>query len=202
MSKRRRLIVANWKMYGRLTSGLVLARDVAEKAEIARPLNFDVVICPPATLTWAVGEAILGTPVILGAQDCHTATHGAYTGDLSAAMFVDLGCRYVILGHSERRALHGETSELVSRKVESAQAAGLMTIVCVGETAEQLSAGSTAEIIEEQLKASLPNKCKTASLVIAYEPVWAIGSGQQPSPTDISATHKLIRATLGPAGEA
>src|ERR1700722_4440209 len=124
MSKRRRLIVANWKMYGRLTSGLVLARDVAEKAEIARPLNFDVVICPPATLTWAVGEAILGTPVILGAQDCHTATHGAFTGDLSAAMFVDLGCRYIILGHSERRYGHGESRELRAEKVDTAHSPG------------------------------------------------------------------------------
>src|SRR5271170_5915356 len=103
MPKRRRLAIGNWKMYGRLTSGLQLARDVAEKANANKPFNFDLVICPPATLTWPVSEAIMGSPISLGAQDCHTATHGAYTGDISAAMFADLGCRYVILGHSERR---------------------------------------------------------------------------------------------------
>lgn len=201
MSKRRRLVVANWKMYGRLTSGLVLARDVAEKAEAARPLNFDLVICPPATLTWAVGEAILGTPVSLGGQDCHTATHGAYTGDVSAAMFVDLGCRYIILGHSERRYGHGETSELIAQKVEAAQLAGLTTIVCVGETAEQLQSGATAEIIEKQLRESLPKNVKTANLVIAYEPVWAIGTGQQPAPEDVVVVHQLIRKVLGEVGQ-
>jgi triosephosphate isomerase len=201
MSKRRRLVAGNWKMYGRLTSGLVLARDVADKARANKPLDFDIVICPPATLTWAVSEAIMGSPVMLGAQDCHTATHGAYTGDLSAAQFADLGCRYVIVGHSERRQGHGETNELVAQKVEAAQLAGLTAILCIGETAEQLAAGSTAEIIEQQLKASLPDKCKMSNLVVAYEPIWAIGTGQQPSPTDIVAVNKVIRNALGEAGD-
>ena len=188
-------------MYGRLTSGLVLARDIAEKAQSSKPLNFDITICPPATLTWAISEAIMGSPVMLGAQDCHTATHGAYTGDLSAAQFADIGCRYVILGHSERRMAHGESNELVSRKVEAAQLAGLNAIICVGETAEQLQAGATADIIEKQLRESLPEKCKLAHVVIAYEPVWAIGTGQQPSATDIQSVHRLIRQILGPMGE-
>ena len=201
MSKRRRLIVGNWKMYGRLTSGLVLARDVAEKAQANKPLPFDLVICPPATLIWPISEAIMGSHVMLGAQDCHTATHGAYTGDLSAAMFTDLGCRYVILGHSERRLGHGETDELVAQKVEAAQMASLTTIVCVGETAEQLESGEAADVIEQQLKASLPEKFKTSALVVAYEPVWAIGSGQQPAPEDIAAVHRTIRKILGTAGE-
>jgi triosephosphate isomerase len=200
MSKRRRLIVANWKMYGRLTSGLVLARDVSEMAEASRPLAFDIVICPPATLTWAVAEAILGRPVMIGAQDCHTATHGAYTGDLSAAMFADLGCRFVIVGHSERRGKHGETNELIAAKVESVQVAGLTAIVCIGETAEQLQSGSANEIIEKQLRESLPKNVKMSQLVIAYEPVWAIGTGQTPSPEDIVAIHAHIRKTLGEAG--
>jgi triosephosphate isomerase len=201
MAKRRRLIVANWKMYGRLTSGLVLARDVAEKAEGARPLNFDVVICPPATLAWAISEVLAGTPVSLGAQDCHTETHGAFTGDISAAMFTDLGCRYIILGHSERRHGHGEPSELIAKKVEAAQMAGLTTIVCVGETAAELKAGSTADIIEKQLRESLPKTVKLANLVIAYEPVWAIGTGQVPVAEDVVTVHKLIRKVLGEAGE-
>jgi triosephosphate isomerase len=201
MAKRRRLVIGNWKMYGRLTSGLVLARDLAEKAEAAKPLSFDIVICPPATLVWPISDAIMGSPVMLGAQDCHTATHGAYTGDLSAAMFADLGCRYVILGHSERRIAHGESNALIAQKVEAAQLAGLTAVLCVGETTEQLQAGETAEIIQKQLKESLPEKCKMAHLVVAYEPVWAIGSGQQPSPDDIGAVHKIIRAALGPVGE-
>jgi len=201
MSKRRRLIVGNWKMYGRLTSGLVLARDLAEKATAHKPLDFDMVICPPATLTWAINEAILGSPILLGAQDCHTATHGAYTGDISAAQLADIGCRYVIVGHSERRIGHVESNELIAQKVEAAQMAGLTAIVCVGETAEQLAAGSTAEIIAKQLRASLPEKCRMSNLVVAYEPVWAIGSGQQPSPVEIAAVNKVIRKTLGEAGE-
>ncbi len=201
MSKRRRMAVGNWKMYGRLTSGMVLARDLVEKAEANKPLDFDIVICPPATLVWPISEAVLGSPISLGAQDCHTATHGAYTGDLGAAMFADLGCRYVILGHSERRNGHGETNELIAAKVAAAQLSGLTAILCVGETAEQLASGETAEIIEKQLKESIPDKCRMSSLVIAYEPVWAIGSGQQPSPTDIVAVNKIIRKALGPAGD-
>ena len=201
MPKRRRLVVGNWKMYGRLTSGLQLARDLVEKAGQGTLHNFDIVICPPATLTWPISEVLVGSPIVLGAQDCHTATHGAYTGDISAAMFADLGCRYVILGHSERRLGHGETSDLISRKVSAAQLAGLTTVLCVGETAEELGSGSAAAIIENQLRASLPEKCKMANLVIAYEPVWAIGSGQQPQPQDIAEVHKLIRKTLGAVGE-
>ncbi|MDR3424787.1 MAG: triose-phosphate isomerase [Alphaproteobacteria bacterium] len=201
MSKRRRLIVANWKMYGRLTSGLVLARDIAEMAQNARPLNFDLVLCPPASLTWAVSDALQGMPIGIGGQDCHTATHGAYTGDLSAAMFVDLGCRYMILGHSERRHGHGESSELIAKKVEAAQLAGLTTIVCVGETAADLEAGATEEIIQKQIRESLPPGVKTANLVIAYEPVWAIGTGQTPTPEDVVGVHKKIRKMLGEIGE-
>ena len=202
MAKRKRLIVGNWKMQGRLTSGLVLARDVAEKAEKNKPLNFDLVLCPPATIIWSISEAIMGSHVMLGGQDCHYATHGAFTGDVSAAMLADLGCRYVIVGHSERRIGHGESDELIAKKVDAAQAAGLTAIVCVGETAEQLQSGPAAQIIETQLKASLPEKHKTNALVIAYEPVWAIGSGQQPAPADIASVHKTIRKVLGAAGEA
>lgn len=202
MAKRRRLVVGNWKMYGRLTSGLTLARELAEKAVAAKPLAFDMVLCPPATLIWPVAEAVMGSPILVGGQDCHPATHGAYTGDLSAVMFADLGCRYVIVGHSERRAAHGENDELVSRKVTAAQLAGLTAILCIGETAEVRAAGKTADFIEKQLRASMPDKCKLAHLVVAYEPVWAIGSGQQPTVDEIREVHKLIRKILGPAGEA
>lgn len=201
MTKRRPMLVANWKMHGRLTSGLVLARDIAEKTQSCKPLTFDLVLCPPATLVWAINEAIIDTPVALGGQDCHAATHGAYTGDLAAAMFADLGCRYMILGHSERRQAHGETSESVAHKVQAAQVAGLTTIVCVGETAEEFKAGATAAVIERQVRESLPADVKMDQTVIAYEPVWAIGTGQVPSPDQIAAVHKVIRKTLGEAGE-
>jgi len=201
MSKRRRLIVGNWKMNGRLTSGLVLARDIAEKAEAKKPLTYDIVLCPPATLIWSLREAIAGTPVHVGGQDCHYATHGPYTGDISAAQLADLGCRYVIVGHSERREAHKENNELIAKKVEEAQMAGLTAILCVGETAEQLAAGATSEIITNQVKESLPTNVRAAHLVVAYEPVWAIGSGQQPSIADIASVHKIIRKALGATGE-
>ncbi len=202
MGKRRRVVVGNWKMHGRLTSGLVLARDVAAMAENAKPLDFDIVLCPPSPLIWPISEAVMGSHIALGGQDCHFATHGAYTGDVSAAMLADLGCRYVIVGHSERRAQHGETDDTVSRKAQAAQLAGLTAIVCVGETAAQLQAGATADIIEKQVKASMPDKCRMSSLIIAYEPVWAIGTGQQPTPSEIAAVHRVIRQAIGPAGEA
>jgi len=189
-------------MYGRLTSGLTLARDVADMATAGKPLDFDLVVCPPATLIWPIAEAIMGTPVLVGAQDCHTATHGAYTGDVSAAMFADLGCRYVIVGHSERRIGHRESDKLIAEKVKAVQLAALTAILCIGETADQRASDKTAEAIERQLRASLPEKCTMAHLVVAYEPVWAIGSGKQPTPEEIREVHQLIRKSLGPAGEA
>lgn len=202
MSKRRKLIIGNWKMNGRLTSGLTLAKDLVDKSSAQKPLPFDIVICPPATLLWPISEAIMGSPVALGAQDCHHVNHGAYTGDISAGMLADLGCRYVILGHSERRMGHGETSPDIARKVTAGMLAGLTTIVCVGETQEQRAPSSRSVAIEEQLKLSIPEKCQMANLVIAYEPVWAIGSGEQPDISDIQAVHRLIRKVLGPSGEA
>ena len=201
MSKRRRLVVGNWKMHGRLTSSLVLVREIIEKVEAAKPLPYEMVICPPAPLIWPISEATMGTPVRVGGQDCHTATHGAYTGDVSAAMLADLGCRYVILGHSERREAHGETSALVAQKVKAAQLAGLTAIVCVGETAAQMEAGETASVITAQVRESLPENVLMAQLVMAYEPIWAIGTGLQPSADDITQTTKIIRAALGATGE-
>lgn len=188
-------------MNGRLTSGLNLAKEVAEKATESMPLEFDVVICPPATLLWPISEALMGSPVMLGAQDCHYANHGAYTGDISAGMLADLGCRYVILGHSERRAAYDEGGLLIAKKVAAAQLAGLVTIVCIGETLEQRATGTTEEAIVQQLTSSLPEKYHPAQLVIAYEPVWAIGSGEVPELDEIVSVHRLIRKTLGTTGE-
>jgi triosephosphate isomerase len=173
-----------------------------QKAVAAKPLGYDIVLCPPACLIWPVSEAVAGTPVQLGGQDCHYATHGPYTGDISAAQLADLGCRYVILGHSERRLAYHESNALTAQKVGAAQLAGLTAILCVGETAEQLGAGQTAAIITAQVRESLPPHLRAAHLVVAYEPVWAIGSGQQPAPADIAAVHKIIRKALGASGEA
>jgi triosephosphate isomerase len=202
MAKRRKLIVANWKMNGRLTSGLNLAKEVSDRAIDCMPLGFDVVLCPPATLLWPISEALMGSPVLLGAQDCHYANHGAYTGDISAGMLADLGCRYVILGHSERRAAYGEKGELISKKVSAAQLAGLTTIVCVGETLEQRASGATETAVANQLSQSLPEKFHPAQLVVAYEPIWAVGSGEVPSIDEIRSIHQLIRRSLGTMGEA
>lgn len=202
MLKRRKLIVGNWKMNGRLTAGLNIARDLADKAMARKPLSFDLVICPPATLLWPIAEAVMGTPVMIGAQDCHTANHGAYTGNISAGMIADLGGRYVILGHSERRSALGETNDLVAKKVAAAQLAGLTAILCIGETLEQRASGQLEAAISAQLSESLPEKPLPNQLVIAYEPIWAIGSGQQPSVDDIRVVHRVIRRTLGVMGEA
>lgn len=201
MAKRRKLIVGNWKMNGRLTSGLNLARALADKAEPAKPLDFDLVVCPPATLIWPIAEAVMGTPLLVGGQDCHPANHGAYTGDISAGMLADLGCRYVILGHSERRAAYKETNEQIAKKVAAAQLAGLTTIVCVGETIEQRASGQAETSVVDQIAQSLPEKLHPSQLVIAYEPVWAIGSGETPSVDDIRTMHKAIRRSLGAKGE-
>ena len=201
MSKRRKLIVGNWKMNGRLTSGLNLARDIVERIGNKEEHCFDMVICPPSTLIWPISESLLGTPLLMGGQDCHFANHGAYTGDISAAMLADLGARYVILGHSERRAAYNELGDLIAKKATAAQLAGLTTIICVGETLEEKASGNTEAAISEQLRASLPENIHTDQLVIAYEPVWAIGSGEIPDIDYISDVHQLIRTTLGAAGD-
>lgn len=201
MAKRRKLIVGNWKMNGRLTSGLTLARELAERAEQNRPLAYDLAICPPYTLLWPVAEAIMGTPLLLGAQDCHTQNHGAYTGDVSAGMLTDLGCRYVIVGHSERRQGHGEADSLVAKKVAAAQLAGLTAILCVGESQDELMRGETDKVIGRQLSESLPAVYRPEHLVVAYEPVWAIGSGEQPAVADIERVHQFIRTQLGANGD-
>jgi len=201
MAKRRKLIVANWKMNGRLTSGLNLAKEVSDKAIAAMPLSYDVVLCPPATLLWPISEALMGSPVLLGGQDCHYANHGAYTGDVSAGMLADLGCRYVILGHSERRAAYEESGPTIAKKVAAAQLAGLVTVLCIGETLEQRASGSTETAVAQQLSASLPEKFHPSQLVVAYEPVWAIGSGEVPSADEVGNICRLIRRSLGATGE-
>jgi triosephosphate isomerase len=188
----RQLIAGNWKMNGSLTMAGGLANALrAAAADGALPC--DLLVCPPATLVTTAAHALQGSPVAVGGQDCHAKTSGAHTGDISAAMLRDCGATHVILGHSERRADHGETDAQVRAKVEAAVAAGLVPIVCVGETEAQRVAGEQDVVVAGQLAGSLPDGFAG---VVAYEPVWAIGTGRTPTEADVAAMHAHIRAVL------
>ena len=176
---------------------MALARALAGHARGAASLDAELLVCPPAQLLFPVAAALRDSPIALGGQDCHTATSGAHTGDISAEMLRDAGCVYVIVGHSERRADHGETDETVQAKAEAAQAAGLIPIVCVGETAEQREAGKALAVIAGQIEGSIPPGATAAALVVAYEPVWAIGTGLTATPDDVATAHAHIRDVLG-----
>jgi triosephosphate isomerase len=163
--------------------------------QIGQP-DCDVLICPPATLIARMHDLAIGSELLIGAQDCHEKNAGAHTGDISAEMLADAGATHVILGHSERRADHGETDALVAAKARAVFGRGLVAIVCVGETEAQRDAGETLAVVEAQLAASLPDDCVAAYTVVAYEPIWAIGTGRTPSLDDIGAVHAAIRANL------
>ena len=193
MALRKKLVAGNWKMNGLRADGIALARAVAQRARDGHP-NCDLLVCPPATLIATVGEAIAGSPVALGGQDCHALEKGACTGDISAEMLADAGCTYVIVGHSERRAHCGETDAVVNAKVAAAWRAGLIPILCVGETRAEREAGREVAVCSGQLAGSLPEGATGGNLVIAYEPVWAIGTGLTPTLDDIAAIHKTLRA--------
>jgi len=196
-SGRRPLIAANWKMNGLKADGTALAGAVAERAKAAgAALAADILICPPATLIALVGDVLAGSPVWLGGQDCSPETSGAFTGDIAATMLRDLGCRAVITGHSERRAGHRETNGQVRAKTSAALAQGLVAIVCVGETAEERDAGQALDVVGARLLHSVPDDATAATLVVAYEPIWAIGTGRVPTLAEIEAMHRHIRALL------
>ena len=192
---RRALIAGNWKMNGSRAFGVALAGELARRAA-ADPPACDLLVCPPAPLLVPVGEAIRDSAIALGGQDCHARQSGAHTGDVSAEMLRDAGCRYVIVGHSERRADHGETDAVVRAKAEAAREAGLAPIVCVGETLEQREAGEALAVIGRQVGGSLPSDAGTSELVVAYEPVWAIGTGRTASARDVEEAHRHIRTLL------
>lgn len=188
---RRKLAAGNWKMNG-------VAASLAEvEALIAAHPNpgCEVLLCPPATLVAAMAATAAGR-IAVGGQDCHMATAGAHTGDISAAMLRDAGASHVILGHSERRADHAETNAMVRAKAETALAEGLVTVICVGETEAQRDAGETLEIIGRQLFDSTPNAATGTNTVIAYEPVWAIGTGRTPTLEQIAEVHDFMRSEL------
>jgi triosephosphate isomerase (TIM) len=191
----RPLIAGNWKMNGlkasmaELEAMLAGASDVAAKA--------DLLICPPATLVAAFADRARGAKALaIGAQDCHPKPSGAHTGDISAEMLADAGARAIIVGHSERRADHGESDALVRQKAEAAWRAGLQAIVCIGETQQQRDEGHTIEVCGRQLEGSLPDATTAGNLVVAYEPIWAIGTGVTPTAEDVEQIHRFIRETL------
>lgn len=181
-------------MNGLRGSALACVRDLAVRAKSASALKCDVVLCPPATLLWPLGEALKGSAIALGAQDCHARDSGAHTGDLSAQMMAEAGCRYAIVGHSERRAAHRETDSAVAAKAKAAHGAGLAAIICVGESQAERDGGRALAVVARQLKASVPEGADTSNTVIAYEPIWAIGTGRTPSATEIVEVHAALRA--------
>ncbi|MFV1492639.1 triose-phosphate isomerase [Phaeobacter sp. JH20_36] len=189
---RRKMVAGNWKMNG-TASALTELGNLAYSCKSAKA---EVVICPPATLLYRAANVCVDSKVDIGAQDCHSATYGAHTGDLSAEMLHDAGASAVILGHSERRANHGETDDMVRAKARTAIAAGLTAIICVGETQDQREAGKTLEVVRAQLAGSLPDDTSGTNVVVAYEPVWAIGTGKVPTVEQIAEVHNDLRASL------
>lgn len=190
----RPLIAGNWKMNG-LRDALGEIKAIADGAEDLAG-TIDMLICPPVTLLYVATALTEDGPLAIGAQDCHSASSGAHTGDVAAEMIADCLASHVIVGHSERRADHGETDAMIKAKAEAAHAAGLCAIVCVGETEEQRRQGSTLTVIAGQIAGSLPDGATADNMVIAYEPIWAIGTGLTPTPDDVAAVHAFLREAV------
>ena len=186
------VIIANWKMNKGFAGSLDLATDLHNRIN-KKPVNCEVVLCPSFPYLSAVSKIISESLVKLGAQDCGFKGSGAYTGDVSASMLKDSGCDYVILGHSERRSFHGETSFIIREKAEAAHLQDLITIICVGETSLEKDKGQALAVIEDQLNNSLPLSMSEENIIIAYEPVWAIGTGKKPTINEIAEMHTHIK---------
>lgn len=195
MSIPRKLIAGNWKMNGLGRKSGELAAAVADACRSVDP-RFDMLICPPFTLISCIRGIIDDGVVKLGGQDCSPEAAGAFTGDIAAPMLKDIGCAFVILGHSERRHGHGESNELIRAKAEAAHAAGLVAIICVGEIKEERQAGQEKDVVGKQLANSIPALATSENTVIAYEPVWAIGTGLTATPEDVLEMHAFIRAGI------
>ena len=193
----RPVVAANWKMNGLRRDGRDLGHALAGLKRAAGETACDIVVCPPTALLFELRDALQGAGIALGGQDCHAEEKGAHTGDISAELLADCGCSYVILGHSERRADHGETNEIVRMKVAAALRAELRAILCVGESEEEREAGRALAVVGEQLSKSLPDSGGSANIIIAYEPVWAIGTGRIPSAVEIGEMHQHIRDLFG-----
>jgi triosephosphate isomerase len=191
----RPLVAGNWKMHG-LAASLAELQALKDRMAESPVPGTDIMVCPPATLLAQARYGLRGSDIRLGAQDCHPLADGAYTGDISAEMLADAGASAIIVGHSERRTLHGETDALVNAKARAAHRAGLTAIICVGETEDERRGGATLEVVGKQLRGSVPEDAKASDTVIAYEPVWAIGTGLTPTQDDVSEAHGFIRNEL------
>lgn len=193
----RPFVAGNWKMNGARAMTRSLIGGLVDRIARGEEPVCDMLVCPPSPFLVEAADALSGvTAISLGAQDCHVAVSGAHTGDIAAPMLADVGCTHVIVGHSERRSEHGESDALVKTKGEAALAAGLCAIVCIGETLADRDAGQAADVVTDQLRASLPDGATVANTVIAYEPVWAIGTGRTPTNDDIANIHGEIRNVL------
>lgn len=195
--KRRLIVAGNWKMNGTLQEATAIVQELLK--ELPADSEAEVVLCPPFTALASVGQAIKGSRLLLGAQNTYSETKGAFTGEISPAMLKEIGCRYVILGHSERRQIFGETDELIQKKVRAVVKEGLSVIVCVGETLQQRESNQTWNVIKRQLEINLEGTTSSEAagqLVIAYEPVWAIGTGRNATPAQAQEVHALIRDWL------
>jgi triosephosphate isomerase (TIM) len=191
---RRPLVAGNWKMNGLAASASEFGKMTAGAGDIAG--KADVMVCPPATMLKTLSAAAKSSPIAIGGQDCHAETSGAFTGDISAEMLADAGATAVIVGHSERRTIHKETDAQVRAKAAAAWRAGLMAIVCIGETKAEREGGQTLDVLGRQLGGSLPDQASGANLVVAYEPIWAIGTGLTPTIADVAQAHGFIRSRL------
>jgi triosephosphate isomerase (TIM) len=196
MTARRKLIAGNWKMNGSFALARDLIGGLTAKAAAAGSLTCDAAVCPPFPYLAAAKAALEGSVIGLGAQDCAVKVSGAHTGDVAAEMLAEVGCAYAIVGHSERRADHGETDAVVAAKAAAARRAGLIAIICVGETEAERVAGKASDVVAGQLAGSIPAGSTAADTVIAYEPVWAIGTGKTATPADVAEMHAHIRKEL------
>jgi triosephosphate isomerase len=191
----RPVIAGNWKMFGSRALAEAYAAGLRQKLAAAKPRGA-LVICPPATLITELACALAGSGVAVGGQDCHAEAKGAHTGDIAAPMIADAGGSWVIVGHSERRAAHGESDALVAAKAAAAHAAGLIAIICIGESAAERRRGEAEAVVARQIAGSVPAGASAANSVIAYEPIWAIGTGVTPSASDIADMHRHVRACV------
>ena len=193
---RKPLVAGNWKMYGTRAENAALVRTLLDLLQPGA--RAEVLVCPPFVYLWETGRLLKDSEVALGAQSVCAESLGAFTGEVSGAMLRDVGCRYVLVGHSERRQLYGESDSLVARKFMAAQAQGLVPVLCVGETLEEREGGRTTEVVARQLEAvlSVSGVGAQASAVIAYEPVWAIGTGRTASPEQAQEVHAMIRGKV------
>lgn len=195
-SRPRPLVAGNWKMNG-LKSALGELAAIRDEVAAGAAAGADILVCPPATLIAAAADLCAGSRVAIGGQDTHPKGYGAHTGEVAAEMLKDAGASYVIVGHSERRTDHGETDAVVRAKAQAAQRAGLTAIVCIGETEAERKGGHTLDVLGRQIAGSIPIEAGLSLIVVAYEPVWAIGTGLTPTPADVAEAHAFIRKAVG-----